>query len=98
MRVCLSLLLFLSALTVASAQEPAKAPTYIINGLSGQDLLIIGAGLDKLPREDTDRNQLYQRIQAQITQQAQTAAKAKADADKAALDKAVADAIKETKP
>ena len=75
----------------------ANAQTFSITGLSTQEILTIGAGLDKLPREVTDQNNLYQRIQAQITQQNQAAAKAKADADKATIDKAVADAIAKAK-
>lgn len=75
----------------------AVAQTYAITGLSTQDLLVIGAGLDKLPREDGDRNGLYARIQAQITQQATAMAKVRADAEKAALDKAVAEAIEKAK-
>jgi uncharacterized membrane protein YcjF (UPF0283 family) len=87
-------LLTLLALLVAYTQV-AYAQTYSIQGLSTQEILIIGAGLDKLPREVTDQNNLYQRIQAQITQQNQAFAKAQVDAQKAATDKAIADAIAE---
>lgn len=87
-------LLLISVITIISA---ASAQTYNFTGLSTDDVLTIGRALDKLPREDTDRGQLYQRIQAQITQQANAMAKAKADADKAALDKAIAEAIEKTK-
>ena len=78
---------------LALSAAPALAQqTFTLNGLSSEDVLVIGAGLDKLPRETTDRNNLYQRLQAQITQQNQAAAKAQADAQKAAIDKAIADA------
>lgn len=60
-------LLFVSLLVCASA--PAYAYTYQLQGLSVEDVLTIGRGLDKLPREDTDKNQLYMRIQQQITAQ-----------------------------
>lgn len=89
MRFAIAIMLALSS--------TASAQTYSITGLSTQDMLVIGAGLDKLPREATDQNNLYRRIQAQIDQQNQIAAKAKVDADKAALDKAVTDAIEKAK-
>jgi hypothetical protein len=73
------------------------AQTIAITGLSVDDVLTIGRGLDKLPREDTDRNRLYDRMQAQITAQINAAAKAKADAERAAIDKAVADAVEKAK-
>lgn len=52
------------------------AVAYDLKNLSVADLLTIGRGLDKLPREDTDREHgdLYNRIQAQITAQEQQAA------------------------
>jgi hypothetical protein len=77
---------FISSVTSALAQQ-----TFDLHGLSQQDLLTIGAGLDKLPREATDdaHGGLYSRIQAQITAQVQAAIKAAEAAQKAAIDKAV---------
>jgi hypothetical protein len=90
-------MLRLLLISIASivAQEGA-AQSFSINGLSTQDIQVIGAGLDKLPREETDRNGLYQRIQSQITTQVQANAKAEADARKAQIDKAVAEAKAKT--
>ena len=70
----------------------AQQQTYRFEGLSSADVLTIGRGLDKLPREDTDRDNLYGRLQSQITAQDNAARKSKADAEKAAIDKAVSDA------
>ena len=47
------------AIVVGSASHAAG---YELKDLSSQDMLTIGAGLDKLPREATDANQLYARI------------------------------------
>lgn len=54
----------------------APCAAYDLKNLSTADLLTIGRGLDKLPREDTDREHgdLYNRIQAQITAQEHHAA------------------------
>jgi hypothetical protein len=72
-------------LATSSLAQQAPQPTYEITGLSQDDILIIGAALDELPRKTTDRNGLYARMQAQITRQAnELAAKSKADADKVA--------------
>ena len=85
----------------------AMAQTYNFTGLSTDDVLIIGRGLDKLLGTDptdrlyTDRSRLWDRIQAQINQQnnamAAASLKAKADADKTAIDAAVAEAMAKTK-
>lgn len=58
------------------------AVAYDLKNLSTADLLIIGRGLDKLPREDTDleHGNLYNRIQAQITAQEHQAAAISAQA------------------
>jgi len=87
-------LIYAMVAATAPAYAQQAAPTYNWTGLSADDIQIIGRGLDKLPREDTDRNNLYQRLQSQITTQANAFAKAKADADKAALDKAIEEATK----
>jgi hypothetical protein len=62
------------AIVVGSASHAAG---YELKDLSSQDMLTIGAGLDKLPREATDANQLYARIQRQLFDQ--DAARAAAD-------------------
>ena len=84
MRHLLAALCFCAFATTASAQQ-----TYSFTGLSTDDLLTIGHGLDKLPREETDKNNLYARLQAQITKQNQDWAKAQAEAKKKELDDAV---------
>jgi hypothetical protein len=70
------------------------AATYNFTGLSSDDILTIGRGLDKLPREDTDRNNLWGRLQQQITAQNAAMAKDAADAQKAAIAKAAEDLAK----
>jgi hypothetical protein len=57
---------------------PANA--YELKNLSTADILTIGRGLDKLPREDTDKDSLYMRLQQQISEQNAEAAKASEDA------------------
>ena len=84
MRPLLAALCLCAFATAAHAQQ-----TYSFTGLSTDDLLTIGRGLDKLPREETDRNNLYARLQAQITKQNQDWAKAQAEAKKKELDDAV---------
>lgn len=81
MRTLVFLLLMTSA---AFAQQ-----SYSFTGLSTEDVLTIGQGLDKLPREETDKNSLYQRLQLQITKQNQDAAKAQDDKRKKDIDDAV---------
>lgn len=56
---------------------------YDLKGLSAQDILTIGAGLDELPRKVGDENGLYNRIQHQLSEQdaADKAERVKADAD-----------------
>jgi hypothetical protein len=76
-------LVLVSSVSHAQPLQAPSTPTFNWNGLSADDVQVIGRALDKLPREETDRNNLYQRLQAQITQQANAFAKAKADADKA---------------
>lgn len=98
MRVIIAIAIFAAAWASGSA-----AQTYSVNGLSTDDVLTIGRALDKLLGSDpadrayTDRSRLVDRIQAQITQQSNAMAKARADAEKAAFDKAVADAIEKSK-
>jgi len=79
------------------AHATAQQVQYSFSELSTEDVLTIGRALDKLPREDTDRNQLYQRLQAQITAQDQARAKAAADVQKDTFDKAITDALNKTK-
>jgi hypothetical protein len=86
-----------TTIAVLASVLGGQAQTITITGLSVDDVLTIGRGLDKLPREDTDRNRLYDRMQAQITAQINAAAKARADAEKIAIDKAVADALEKAK-
>jgi hypothetical protein len=85
--------LLVAGVAILASATVVYAQTITISGLSVDDVLTIGRGLDKLPREDTDRNRLYDRMQAQITAQINAAAKARADAEKAAIDKAVAEAL-----
>jgi hypothetical protein len=66
----------------------AMAQSYKFEGLSTEDVLTIGRALDKLPREETDKNGLYGRLQQQITAQN----KAREETNKAAFDEAVAKA------
>jgi hypothetical protein len=91
--------LLLSAIIMAFGLCDAHSQTFTFGGLTTEDVLMIGRGLDKLPREETDRNNLYQRLQQQINAQNQAAIKANADAQKAAIDKAIAEAkAKEAPP
>lgn len=89
----------IAAVLLALLASTAHAQTYTFSNLSADDATAIGRGLDKLfgadplDRAYTDRTRLYERLQAQITQQNQAAAKAQADAAKAAQDKAIADAV-----
>jgi hypothetical protein len=62
------------ASTLALLALPAFA--YDLKNLTAQDILTIGKGLDKLPREETDANGLYARMQKQLSEQDQAAAKA----------------------
>ena len=63
---------------------------YTLSNLTPQDILVIGKGLDELPRKETDANNLYGRIQQQLIEQDKLAkAQANAEAEKA---KAKADA------
>lgn len=100
MRYAAAILLALALAAPAQAQPAAQ---YHLEGLSVRDLLVLGRGLDKLLGADpldrayTDPEKLYDRIQAQINQQYQAAAKAQADAAKAATDKAIADAVEAVK-
>lgn len=87
MRFCLPMLLLLAG--------SAAAQTYTFTPFSEHDLWLLGAGLDQLPPNMT--RDLQQRMQAQINQQALAFAKAKTDADKAALDQAVAEALAKAK-
>ena len=64
----------LLASTLLFVAIPASA--YDLKNLSSQDILTIGRALDKLPREETDANGLYRRIQNQLSEQDQAAAKA----------------------
>lgn len=50
-----------------------SASAYDLKNLSSQDILTIGRALDKLPREETDANGLYQRIQQAVTAQEKAA-------------------------
>lgn len=57
---------------------------YDLKNLSGQDLLVIGKGLQELPRKETstdDGKGLWERVQAQITAQEQAVKKASDDAN-----------------
>lgn len=74
---------------------PAMAQSYSFTPFSEHDLWLLGAGLDQLPPNMT--RDLQQRMQAQISQQAQAFAKSKTDADKAAIDRAVAEALAKAK-
>lgn len=87
-------LAFLALTTGAMAQQV----TYSFSGLSQEDVLTIGRGLDKLPREDTDRNGLYARLQAQISQQNKQAKDAADAAKKSEIDKAVDEKLKQKEP
>lgn len=75
---------FAAGYVVASLLSSGKpAIAYDLKNLSASDLLTIGRGLDKLPREDTstaDGKGLYERVQAQITAQEQADKKASDEA------------------
>lgn len=81
--------LALAAALLLSGAAAAQQTTFRFENLSTEDILTIGRGLDKLPREETDRNGLYSRLQQQITAQNQ----ARAQANKDAIDKTIADAV-----
>jgi hypothetical protein len=74
----------------------SAAQAFDLKDLSRSDLETIGAGLGKLPRETTDEQHgnLWVRLQTQITQQVDAEVKA----NKAAFDKAVADAAAKASP
>jgi hypothetical protein len=90
MRWLLPVVTLVMSAASAFGQEP---PTYTFSGLTADDVLVIGKGLDKLSREETDKASLYQRLQAQITAQSNAFAQQKAEAEKKALDEAVEKAI-----
>ena len=58
---------------------------YDLKNLSSSDVLVIGRGLDRLPRADTDANGLYKRLNDQINEQNAAAAKAAEDAMRAKI-------------
>lgn len=69
----------------------APAQAYDLRNLSADDVRTINRGVDKLPREETDANGLYRRIQEQLTAQ-------EAAANKEALDRAEAQKQAVVKP
>lgn len=89
----------LSVLVILALAIQCLADGYRFDNLSVDDVLKIGRGLGKLPREDTDEDHgnLWGRIQNQINAQEQVARQAQADAAKAALDKAIAEAVAKEK-
>ena len=75
------------------------SPTITLYGLTRDQVLSIGDGMDKLPREETDElhGNIYHRMQAQITSQDQAALKAAVDTAETAKKKEIEDAIKAAK-
>jgi hypothetical protein len=89
----------LSTIVILALSIECAADGYRFDNLSVEDVLKIGRGLGKLPREDTDQEHgnLWGRIQNQINAQEEVARKAQADAAKAVLDKAIAEAVAKEK-
>lgn len=79
----------MKTLTIIAALLASPALAYELKNLSPQDIMTIGHGLDKLPREETDANRLYARIQQQLRDQDAQAAKDAADKRQAEIDAAV---------
>lgn len=83
------------ALLLGHSGAFAQEKSYNLSGLSWADMLLVGKGLGKLPRDETDEEHggLWSRIQQQLFAQGAAADKARADAQKAVVDKAVDEAV-----